>query len=114
MKLLSRDEYYQQRRTKAGQNKCVLCYEPQVVLGETEHWTWVAALAPYWQYHTMILPKRHIKEMNQLSDTEWSEFKNIEKAATNIYKKNEAVDEETGVILQNVLLFLQAKIKLLQ
>jgi diadenosine tetraphosphate (Ap4A) HIT family hydrolase len=76
MKILSRQEYYEERK-KSTSPECVLCHQKQLVLGETKYWRWIAARAPYWKYHTMIVPKRHFVELYEINDEEWNELKKL-------------------------------------
>lgn len=46
----------------------------QVILGQSTHWSWVMNRAPYWKWHTMFIPKRHVTEISELSVQEMGEL----------------------------------------
>ena len=73
--LMSRPEYDQWiKNLPAG--VCTFCEwdKYQIVLKEFEHWLWIANLAPYWWWHTMIIPKRHFVEYEEQTFKEAAEF----------------------------------------
>lgn len=74
-RLLSRSEYEQWLK-QLPSNYCAFCqWEPnQYVLKEGVHWLWIANLAPYWRYHTMLVPKRHVIRLTDLTVTETGEM----------------------------------------
>ncbi len=110
MKLLTREEYYKKRQEQVTDNECALCNSEQILLGATANWKWIASSAPYWQYHTMIMPKRHITEIFEISDLEWHELKQLEKLIVRKYKKLRVKDPVTGVALENVLVFFRQRL----
>lgn len=68
---------------KAESHKgCPLCcVEKQIILSESELWYWIASLSPYWEYHTMFIPKRHVEKFIDLSVEELIDLKNLYKKA---------------------------------
>lgn len=74
-KLLTRPEYDQFMR-EIPENKCTFCEwaKYQVVLKEFEHWVWICNIAPYWKYHTMIIPKRHFEKYSDMTPAEAGEL----------------------------------------
>lgn len=82
-KLLSREEYERWMQSLPA-DRCLLC-EPheQIVLGASEFWYWIANVAPYWRYHTMLIPKRHIRDMAHLTLDEFADFQRFEREIVN-------------------------------
>lgn len=74
-KLLTRGEYEEWIRGMEP-NYCAFCdwQKNQLLLVEGRAWLWIASRAPYWRYHTMLIPKRHIVEFNELTVIEMGEF----------------------------------------
>ena len=74
-KLMSRVEYDAWLKGLPD-NFCPFCdwRNSQIVLYEGHTWVWVANIAPYWRYHTMFIPKRHITELTEVTVTEMGEF----------------------------------------
>lgn len=101
--LLSRDEYYA-KRGDIPADVCVLCSMEQVVIATAKHWDWVAALAPYWKYQTMLVPKRHIAKVSDLSAEEMGEFLELHDQIVASYRDAEITFKD-GTKLQNVLIF---------
>ena len=66
--MLSREEYEKWYK-KIPANECTFCnwQKYQIVLKEFDNWIWIACNAPYWRYHTMILPKRHFVKYSDMS-----------------------------------------------
>lgn len=58
---------------------CTFCEweKYQVVLKEFEHWVWIANLAPYWRYHTLIMPKRHFVKYGDMTFKEAGELTTV-------------------------------------
>jgi len=75
MKLLSRTEYDAWMKT-LDPEVCLFCdwRNTQIILKEFEHWVWIANLAPYWKWHTLIIPKRHIIEFDEQTYKESAEL----------------------------------------
>ena len=83
MKLMTRQDY-EVWIAAIPDNECVFCLPdqyPQIVLKETANWYWIVALAPYWKYHTMIIPKRHYSDIHELPDKELIEMIELYKYA---------------------------------
>jgi diadenosine tetraphosphate (Ap4A) HIT family hydrolase len=109
-KLLSRSEYYA-RRTELDPKICMLCSGEQVVLQDMNNWTWVAALAPYWKFHTMLVPKRHISRIKELNVDEWHEFLMLQERIVEIYRDS-GLKFTDGTKLENVLIFWRHRYQL--
>lgn len=77
-KLLTRAQY-DKWMAKLPKNMCTFCEwkEHQMVLKEFEHWVWIANLAPYWYWHTMIMSKRHFVEFDEMSFKEAGELPEV-------------------------------------
>ena len=54
---------------------CTFC-DPtkQIVIKEFDYWIWIANIAPYWKYHTMIVPKRHFEKFSDMTFLEAGEL----------------------------------------
>jgi diadenosine tetraphosphate (Ap4A) HIT family hydrolase len=74
-KLLSRPEY-DKFMQDLPDGKCTFCeWETyQIVLKEFDQWLWIANIAPYWKYHTMIMPKRHFEKYSDMTFMEAGEL----------------------------------------
>ena len=57
-------------------NVCTFCAwkKYQIPLKEFEHWVWIVSIAPYWRYHTMIIPKRHFEKYGDMTLSEAGEL----------------------------------------
>lgn len=73
--LMTRPEYDEFMKTLSA-DKCTFCEweKYQVILKEFENWVWIANLAPYWKYHTMIMPKRHFEKYSDMTFLEAGEL----------------------------------------
>lgn len=54
---------------------CILCNAEinPFVLRTFDNWVWVGSIAPYWEYHSMLIPKRHVELPSQLNGRELTE-----------------------------------------
>lgn len=86
--LMSRDEYYDHLRCNDF-GACAFCEwkKWQVVLDRTPNWIWIASLSPYFKYHTMFVPLRHIVDIDELTNAEFDELKIIKRRALDQYVK---------------------------
>jgi diadenosine tetraphosphate (Ap4A) HIT family hydrolase len=77
-KILNRQEYDEWMRS-LDPNICTFCQwdEYQFVLKEFSYWVWIANKAPYWNWHTIIMPKRHFVEFEEQTFKEISEFLDV-------------------------------------
>lgn len=80
---------------------CTFCewQRYQIVLASTDTWLWILNRSPYWKYHTMLTPKRHIEEMSELSVVETGELFKIYQIAVDSLKRHEStlpIDERSG------------------
>lgn len=87
-KLLSREEYETWLKSMP-KDYCAFCDWPknQIVLREGRNWVWIANIAPYWRYHTMLITKRHIKEMTEMSLSEMGELAEMYNHIINKFRK---------------------------
>ena len=55
---------------------CPFCdiYNKQIVLKETKGWQLIANIAPYWKYHTIIVPRRHIVDLPDITSNDHIEI----------------------------------------
>lgn len=68
--------------------KCMFCDQnEQFILKEGYEWLWVANIAPYWYYHTMLIPKRHFVEYWDMTNDEAIELKQLSKYVINRYRQ---------------------------
>ncbi len=86
-KLLSRPQYDKWLK-KLPKDYCTFCHydEFQIILHEGYEWVWIANIAPYWYYHTMLIPKRHFTEFGDMTNSEAIEFKQILSLAMKRYR----------------------------
>ena len=112
MKLITREQYYATRKTANKDGLCEFCNKEQIILHETNYWLWIAGLAPYWKYHTMLLPKRHIVEIHEINNKEWGELKSLEKSIIRLYKSSEIINQKNNLPLENVLVFFRQRLNL--
>ena len=104
-KLLSRPEYDKWIRSLPA-GVCTFCewQDYQVVLKEFEHWIWIASLAPYWNWHTLIMPKRHFVEFEDQTFKEAAEFLDV-----SIYAKRKLLDAKLkrsdGSLVEKIVCF---------
>lgn len=83
----------------------------QVVLHKGKKWNWVAALAPYWKYHTMLVPNRHISKISEINAIEWKEFLELHDKIIELYKESDIrFDDSTQ--MQNILVFWRQRYQL--
>lgn len=74
LKLMSRNEYDEWVKT-LDPSVCTFCdLSQQIVLKEFDQWVWIANRAPYWKYHTMIIPRRHFEKYSEMSVMEAGEL----------------------------------------
>lgn len=78
-KLLTREEYDTVFSPAIPKDLCTFCAweEYQIVLKEFTHWIWIANLAPYWWWHTMVIPRRHFVEFDEQSYKENAELLDV-------------------------------------
>ncbi|SMQ72342.1 Diadenosine tetraphosphate (Ap4A) hydrolase [Plantibacter sp. VKM Ac-1784] len=80
---------------------CTFCewQDYQIVLASTNHWLWILNRSPYWKYHTMLIPRRHVVEMSDLSVVETGELFTIYAIAVDAlrnFQSNLPEGERTG------------------
>lgn len=62
------------------QNHCEFC-NTEVLLAQecislrTEHWKVIVAIYPYLDGNVMIIPKRHVSDTVELTESEWADFR---------------------------------------
>jgi diadenosine tetraphosphate (Ap4A) HIT family hydrolase len=85
--LLMRDEYEDWLR-RYPENFCPLCQWRifQYVLFEGQYWLWIAAKSPYWKYHTIFIPKEHIRSLDQITVPAMGELIEIYKRAVEMIR----------------------------
>ncbi|MBI5306136.1 HIT domain-containing protein [Candidatus Wolfebacteria bacterium] len=68
-------------------NSCPFCDNSNriIINGELSYLTY--ALAPYHKHHLLVLPKRHIKSIDELIDEEADEIEKLQKKGLEILKK---------------------------
>ena len=77
-KLLTRKQYDNWFK-EIPENVCTFCdwEKYQIVLKEFEHWVWIANIAPYWKWHTMIISKRHFERYADMTFLEAAELTEV-------------------------------------
>lgn len=74
--MMTRDEYSEWFKT-VPETECTFCHpdkHPQIILKDDKNWQWIVALAPYWKYHTMLIPKKHYEDVTDIPPDEMSEL----------------------------------------
>ena len=90
--LMPRDDY---QKWFESSNSCLLCQpDEQIVLKEYKHWLFIVNRAPYRRYHTMIIPKRHVKHLHRLN---YQETITLPKVYQDVMKRYKS----TGVKLED-------------
>jgi diadenosine tetraphosphate (Ap4A) HIT family hydrolase len=89
--MMSRAEYDDWIQTLPDET-CTFCQwrEYQVILKSTDNWMWILNRAPYWPYHTMLVPKRHVVQIHELSVIETGELFSVYSQVVEILVKHEA------------------------
>ncbi len=85
---LSREDYYRWLKDNQGKT-CPFCgyKNNQIILKEFDRWVWIASKAPYWGYHTLLLPKRHVDTFSELSEEEFKDLFTLHNYIVAVYKK---------------------------
>jgi hypothetical protein len=75
VELITRAEY-KVWLSQLGPKECPFCKwrQYQHLLYEGNYWLWVSCRAPYWKYHTMLIPKRHFRRLDQMTVVETGEL----------------------------------------
>jgi diadenosine tetraphosphate (Ap4A) HIT family hydrolase len=78
-RLLTREEYDKIFIPSIPKNVCTFCHweKYQIILKEFQHWVWIANLAPYWWWHTMVISKRHFVEFDEQTYKENAELLDV-------------------------------------
>lgn len=77
IQMIARDKY-ETYIAKLNPKNCILCdLGKQIVIKEFKLWTWIINLSPYWEYHTMLIPKRHAVNVADLNMNELYELGSI-------------------------------------
>lgn len=99
LKLLTRQKYEKFLRN-FPKGHCSFCdYKKyQIILREWENWIWVVNIAPYWRYHTLLVPKRHFKEFEEITEKEMGEFKIMLNWAVKKYRDKKLFREDGSPI----------------
>jgi diadenosine tetraphosphate (Ap4A) HIT family hydrolase len=87
-KLFSRREYNDWLRT-LPKEYCAFCdwKSHQILLHEGRYWLWIMNLAPYWRYHTLLIPKRHVREFSELDVPEVGELVEVYSHAVSRFRR---------------------------
>lgn len=77
--MLPRKEYEDYIKT-FPKEYCPFCdIQKQIVLDESKFWFWIANISPYWRYHTLFVPKKCIKTLDQVSADEFLDYQEFHK-----------------------------------
>lgn len=75
---------------------CVFCVSnPELQISEYTYWTWAFADLPYWKYHTLLIPKRHILRFHELSAEESLELGTITQEIEQKYRDTKILGEQS-------------------
>lgn len=109
-KLLSRKQYDKWLR-KLPEGICTFCdfKKYQIILKEFDYWVWIANLAPYWYWHTMIVPKRHFVEFDEMTFRESGELPEV-LAHTKAKFLQSKVTRNDGVRVEKFVYFWRLRI----
>lgn len=108
-KLVSRKEYEKFIATM-DKNYCPLCdTQKQILLSESTYWLWIAALSPYWCYHTMIIPKRHILDIDEIKSEEFVDFQKFHTKIINHLLTLNLKHEDDKIMNQFILMIRTRK-----
>lgn len=88
LKPMSRDNYDKFIKTIYA-DICLFCeYKKyQILIHEWKHWILIQPISPYFKYHVMLCPKKHIKYLSELNKKEQKEFWKADKAICGAYNK---------------------------
>lgn len=103
---MSRDQYEKWIRT-IPTGICVFCHPdkyPQTILYKTQNWAWIAALSPYWKYHTMLIPFKHYVDIDEFSDDDLHEMIKIFRYARDKFL-NAGLKYDDGKLVYQYLFF---------
>ena len=103
--LMTRDQYDRWLK-ELPPNVCTFCdwKKHQIILREFEYWVWVASIAPYWKYHTMILSKRHFEKFGDMTFKEAGELPGvIDYGEKRILESK--LKREDGTLIEKVVYF---------
>lgn len=102
---MSRNDYYSWLKDKPD-NVCPFCeYEKyQLILSEGIYWVWIACKSPYWGYHSMLIPKRHVNAIDELKTKEREELFTLQGKILRIYLSAELFWPD-GTAINNYMAF---------
>ncbi len=102
-KLLTR-KTYEKFLADLPKERCPFCdyRKYQIVLREGKNWVWVAALAPYWRYHTMLIPKRHFRYFWDMKEAEIKELTKLTRVIIQFYREKKLHRRDKSLIKQYV------------
>lgn len=96
-KLLNRQDY--DKWFEKHKDKCLLCQpEKQILIQDFMLWSWIVNIGPYRKYHTMLVPKRHIKYLSEVDGIEFAELTYIYDEIMDRYRKAELMENGKPVI----------------
>jgi diadenosine tetraphosphate (Ap4A) HIT family hydrolase len=108
MSLLSRDEYEEWTK-RIPPDYCPICHpSEQILLGKTKHFFWFANISPYWKYHTMIVPKRHVDYFSRLTNEELIDFQKFLKKITKHLLSLELTYDDGTAMTQFLTMFRES------
>lgn len=73
---MSREEYNEWFKA-VPRGVCMFCHPdtyPQIILKDEKNWQWIVTIAPYWKHHTMLIPKKHYEDINEIPAAELVEM----------------------------------------
>lgn len=71
--IMEREQYH--KWISEQKAPCILCnaHVNPFVLKDLKHWVWLGSIAPYWEYHSLLVPKRHVEKPSELKVSELME-----------------------------------------
>jgi ATP adenylyltransferase len=59
--------------------KCPFCEGENRIISDTLHAYMTYSIAPYHKHHLLVVPKRHVLQLNELNDEEMSDIVSLQK-----------------------------------
>ena len=83
--------------------QCLLC-DPsqQIIIKSWDKWLWIVNISPYFEYHTMVVPKRHILDLGDITIEEFAEFKKVYFEVVNGYAKGKFKHQDGKPVMKHL------------
>lgn len=95
LKLMTRSEYHDWVKSLPV-GYCPFCdwTNNEILLEEGKLWIWIASRSPVWRYQTLLVPKRHIRDIIEFTSEELGECLSLYKNIIQKYISLKLVDNE--------------------